>query len=135
MSKKIKITTELIRSLNPRMNLVDNYLKHYGNRGFSLNKFVMLEKIPHSDKVWVLSSLLTRTDAIIFCLDSSLRCLKISAYAYAQYSAYAAATVLAYGAYVDIGDFVAHVNTVTEDDVYYRIETIQVLVYLLEGEA
>lgn len=48
------ISEEFIKSLSPCSDRLENYLSHYSEKSFSLEKFLKLKKITWRDKFWVL---------------------------------------------------------------------------------
>ena len=75
----MKINIELIKSFKPCEDRLLNYSNHYAHKDFTLDQFGELKKITEGDKIWVLSRLLTQDQAVVFCLDASLRCLNADA--------------------------------------------------------
>lgn len=63
------INLELIKSLNPCQNRLDNYIKHYGNRCFTKRQFMGLKSISHEDKLWVAVQLLPEEKARLAAAD------------------------------------------------------------------
>ena len=49
-----KINEEFIASLNPCTDRHENYLKHYSEKEFTLEEFILLDKITYGDKKWVI---------------------------------------------------------------------------------
>ena len=49
-----KINEEFIASLNPCSDRHENYLEHYPEKEFTLEEFILLDKITYSDKKWVI---------------------------------------------------------------------------------
>ena len=49
----MKITTELIKAMNPCQDSLDNYLKNYADFTGSLREFFALTEIATRDKLWV----------------------------------------------------------------------------------
>ena len=50
----MKINEEFIASLNPCTDRHENYLKHYSEKEFTLEEFILLDKITYGDKKWVI---------------------------------------------------------------------------------
>ena len=154
---KIKITTDLIKSLLPADDRIERYLEHYESQEFSLDQFSRLKEISGLDRIWVLCRLLNQDQVIVFCLDAALRCLKLSANTSGYRVAEAAGSVFAATvpsgfdptaiSYSDFAIFAANAAAnvagskaaLADNNIAYAYavgdkESIQVLVYLLEGE-
>ncbi len=89
---KLTINTEVIKTLNPCKDRLDNWLFNYTNRDYSLRKFLALPEIIHSDKLWVTLRLVDNDTRVIFALDCAFSAdAADAAYADAAYAAYCAA--------------------------------------------
>ena len=56
----MKVSSQIIKSLQPCSGRFDNYLKHYSDFDGQIEDFISLDKITYSDKVWVSIRLMTR---------------------------------------------------------------------------
>ena len=90
----MKINKRIIAKFNPCKDRFDNYVKHYGSRTFDVSEFIDLDKITHSDKLWVLLRLAKRETIEVFALDCAIDAYSAAdaAYAAAAYAAYTAAS-------------------------------------------
>ena len=71
----MKISTEIIKKLNPCTERFNNYLKHYEDFSGTLQEFLNLDKITYDDKVWVFTKITTKKQIIkwgILCAESVL---------------------------------------------------------------
>jgi hypothetical protein len=102
---KIKINTDIIKSLNPCKNRLDNWLLHYKAFEGDLVEFLDLPDISYADKVWVAVRVMPRFLVEVFAIDCAFNAAAAdyaasaayAASAYpAAYSASAAATTSAY---------------------------------------
>jgi len=48
-----KITFSAVKKLNPCSERLENALKHYNGKSFTIKEFLSLERLYHDDKVWV----------------------------------------------------------------------------------
>jgi len=99
----MKITTQIIKDLNPCEDRLDNFMEHYPDFDGDHEDFLLLDKITHNDKIWVILRLMERIDIEVFAIDcvvsaSAAAAASAAAYAYAYvydastaYAAYAAA--------------------------------------------
>jgi hypothetical protein len=58
------ITNDIIKSLNPCKDRLDNYLKFYEDKEHTKAQFMELKNITHEDKLWVAFRLMTRDQVI-----------------------------------------------------------------------
>ena len=56
----MKIDSKIIAALKPCKDRFDNYVDNYGDTTFSLEDFILLDKITYDDKVWVVTRLFSR---------------------------------------------------------------------------
>lgn len=73
----MKISIKNILPLDPCEDRLDNYLKHYGDREFTINQFMDLKHITHKDKVWVGFRLLPRHNISLAAADIAESALHI----------------------------------------------------------
>jgi len=85
----MKITTQIIKDLNPCEDRRDNFLGYYPLFSGDHEDFLLLDKITHKDKLWVILRLMDRIDVEVFAID----CAVYANTAYAAYASYAAYTV------------------------------------------
>jgi len=88
---KIKINTEIIKALKPCEDRLDNYLSHYEDFKGDIQDFLLLDKISHSDKLWVTLRLVPRIILETFAVDCAYTAAANAAAAYAANAANAAA--------------------------------------------
>lgn len=81
---KIRINRDIIKQYNPCSNRFDRYLQHYPTFDDGILKFLDLEHISYSDKLWVTLRVLPRHLVEVFAIDMAFA---------AQEYAYAAAAV------------------------------------------
>ena len=68
------ITTEMIKNLRPCEKRFNNYLYYYGeNKTFTYAEFISLKKISFSDKIWVLTYLMTLENLVLFAKEIAYR--------------------------------------------------------------
>jgi hypothetical protein len=104
---RIRINTEIIKSLNPCQDRLDNYLQHYPEFDGDVKKFFKLKHITHQDKLWVVLRLVDHDTRVIFAIDCSFSAYAVAnaayvanaAGAYAVDVAYANTTYTTYAAY------------------------------------
>ena len=84
----IKVDSQIIASLNPCKDRLDNWTKHYSGFKGDLVKFLDLKDITSQDKIWVAVRLLPRFLAEVFAIDCAVA-------ANAAAAAYAAANAAA----------------------------------------
>ena len=65
----MKINKSLIETLNPCKDRFDNYLLHYSNKSFTVQQFMGLKRITHSDKLWVTFRLLSKNKLRLAAAD------------------------------------------------------------------
>jgi len=94
---KIKINTEIIKALKPCGNRYVNYLLHYKDFEGDIQDFLLLDKISHSDKLWVTLRLVPRIIVETFAIDCASAAADYAAYAAAD-ADYAAADAADYAA-------------------------------------
>ena len=131
----MKITTKLIKSLNPCQSRLDNYLLHYKNFKGSARQFFELEHINHSDKLWVVLRLVSHDIQVIFALEGSFAATEYSILAddaHAAY-AYAGAANAAYYAYYAATNAAA-ANAAAAAYKQEQSRQLEALVYLIKGE-
>ena len=71
----MKISTKIIKELNPCCERFDNYLEYYGNFEGNLNEFLALDKISYDDKVWVFTRIAIKAQNVkwaALCAESVL---------------------------------------------------------------
>jgi hypothetical protein len=97
---KIKINKDVIKKLNPCSSRFDNYLQHYDSFNGNITKFLDLENISHSDKLWVSLRVMPRHLVEIFAIDMSFSACQYAVWSatYATYAADAAARSATYAA-------------------------------------
>jgi len=87
--KNIKITTEIIKTLNPCNDRFDIWIEHYNDFNGTILEFLDLENITHSDKLWVALRLLPRHTVEVFAIDCAFSAAAASyAASYANYASY-----------------------------------------------
>lgn len=86
---KMLINLDLIERFNPCNSRISHYMDYYGITDFTIDEFIRLEHLLESDKIWLLTRLLTDDQAAIFGLDIAFRCLEL-ADNIAEYAAYIA---------------------------------------------
>lgn len=109
----MKINTKIIEELNPCKDRFDNWKVHYYIFNGSIVKFLKLENITHSDKLWVALRILPKELVEIFAIDCALAAqfsyyaidasyitsaVSTAYVAYAHADAYAAAYTTTYAA-------------------------------------
>ena len=72
-----KINKAVIAKLKPCKDRFDNYLKHYSDFNGKVEEFIMLENITYSDKVWVMTKLMTKRQNVKWALACASRWLSI----------------------------------------------------------
>lgn len=97
---KIKVNTDVIRSLKPCSYRLDNWLLHYSEFNGDIVKFLKLKKITYNDKIWVAVRLIPLEMKVIFAIDCNFAAYYICdtaghAVHYAAYAANAADVVSA----------------------------------------
>jgi len=92
----MKITTQIIKDLNPCEDRLDNFMEHYPDFDGDHEDFLLLDKITHNDKIWVILRLMERIDIEVFAIDCVVSASAAAAAAAA--SAAAAAAAAAYAA-------------------------------------
>jgi len=85
---KIKVNSDIIKSLGPCKDRLVNYLNHYNELNFDILEFLHLDKISAEDKVWVSVRLMPINLVQKFALECSSRASTYAAksVAYAQAS-------------------------------------------------
>ena len=73
----MKISTEIIKSLNPCLRRFNNYVEHYSDFNGTLEDFVMLENITYLDKIWVITELFTKEQNVKFAIKCASSVLNI----------------------------------------------------------
>ena len=73
----MKISTEIIKSLNPCLRRFNNYVEHYSDFNGTLEDFVMLENITYLDKIWVITKLFTKEQNVKFAIKCASSVLNI----------------------------------------------------------
>jgi hypothetical protein len=53
----MRVNKEIISKLGPCKNRFDNYLEYYSDFDGTLQEFILLDKITHKDKIWVITKL------------------------------------------------------------------------------
>ena len=71
------ITKEYLKSLRPCADRFENYLCHYAKWSGSLAEFLELEKISHTDKVWVFTRSIDKEKQRLFAADCAESVLHI----------------------------------------------------------
>jgi len=92
---KIKVNSDIIKSLLPCEDRLVNYLKHYNELNFDILEFLALDKITTEDKVWVALKLMPKELVAAFALECSSRA---SAYAAKAYTALSVSDKASYAA-------------------------------------
>jgi hypothetical protein len=94
---KIKINTDIIKSLNPCKDRLDNWLVHYKAFEGDLVEFLDLPNISYTDKIWVAVRVMPRFLVEVFAIDCAFNAAADSAAdaAYVSDSASDAASVAA----------------------------------------
>lgn len=71
----MRITTEIIKQLNPCEDRFSNFISNYPDYDGTLEHFISLYKITYSDKVWVVTKLFSKEQNVkwaILCAKSVL---------------------------------------------------------------
>ncbi len=76
------ITTETIKNFKPCKDRLYNYLGHYSDREFTLEEFLGLTKITHTDKMWVSVRLMNHSLQTLF----ACRCAESALHTYEKYN-------------------------------------------------
>ena len=63
------INKNKIQALSPCSDRFNNYVDHYGDKEFTIAKFMELKNITHADKLWVAFRLLPKAAAIAAAAD------------------------------------------------------------------
>jgi len=96
---KIKVNSDIIKSLGPCKDRLVNYLKHYNELNFDILEFLALDKISAEYKVWVSVRLMPKELVVAFARDCASRAStyadKSIAYAPASDTSYDAAQAAA----------------------------------------
>jgi len=79
---KIKVNSDIIKSLTPCKDRLVNYLKHYNELNFDILEFLALDKITTEDKIWVSVRLMPVNLVERFALECSSRASAYAAKAY-----------------------------------------------------
>ena len=130
---KIKINTDIIKSLSPCKDRLDNWLLHYKAFEGDLVEFLDLPNISYSDKIWVSVRVMPRFLVEVFAIDCAFNAADASyassaAYAYAADAAnYAAAAAV----YVNSANSANSAAYAVYDELCQR--QIEVIIYLIQG--
>ncbi len=110
---KLTVTTKKVAALNPCTPSFDNFKAEYPNFKGSIEKFLDLDRISHSDKLWVTLRLVPRIVLEIFAVDCAVKaveyCENASAASYSA-SYLAAASAAAYAAAAVSADDAAYAS-------------------------
>jgi hypothetical protein len=155
----IKITRQVLKSLNPCNDRWENYLNHHSEFEGTLTEFLKLENITPQDKIWVFVRLAPRFLVECFAIDcafaASAEADKVSCayvastafataaadsvtyaaiFAAAYAAAYAAAAAAAYTASAS-ADYAAYASAVSYAAAYAKEQENQLaaMIMLLEG--
>lgn len=133
---KIRINTEIIKGLKPCRYRMDNWREHYNSFDGDIIEFLELDKITHSDKLWVTVRLISQEMRVVFALDCAFSATDSVAAYYAVkatdgYADYAAAYAVAYSAAYSADYFVDYYPAGKKQEKEHQIEA---LIYLIQGE-
>jgi len=90
---KIKVNSDIIKSLTPCEDRLVNYLNHYNKLNFDILEFLALDKITTEDKVWVSVRLMPKELVAAFAVDCASRASTYAAQVVLKSSTYAAHAV------------------------------------------
>ncbi len=135
---KIKINTDIIKSLNPCKGRLDNWLLHYKAFEGDLVEFLDLPDISYTDKVWVAVRVMPRFLVEVFAIDCAFNAAADSAAdaAYVSDSASDAASVAAtYAASATSAAYASAAAAVCADAEYAKSlqRQLEVIIYLIQG--
>ena len=103
---KIKVNSEIIKSLRPCEDRLVNYLKHYNELNFDILEFLALDKISAEDKVWVSVRLMPVNLVQRFAMDCASRASTYAAQAvdatYAAQAVFYASSTASYPGRADL---------------------------------
>ena len=78
MKRNTKINAKVIAKMNPCESRFDNYMLNYGSTfNGNIEDFILLEDIPYSDKVWVITRLFTPRQNIMWAFLCASKVLSI----------------------------------------------------------
>jgi hypothetical protein len=78
----MKITNDLIKSLNPCQDRLDNYIKFYSKKSHTKAEFLRLKNITSMDKIWVVVRLMSKDNLRLAAADIAESVLHIYEKAY-----------------------------------------------------
>ena len=64
----MKVTTEIIKNLNPCIDRLEHYLEHYSDFDGTIEDFLALEMLTHNDKIWVSVRLMSKEQRVKFSI-------------------------------------------------------------------
>ena len=117
------VNIEKISALYPCAARFNNYLTHYEHFRGTLEEFFALDKITHSDKLWVALRLLPRFEVEVFAIDCA-------AVAQGYDTANAAANAAAANAAAVAADYTT--TATTADAIIEQARQLEALLYLSE---
>jgi hypothetical protein len=141
----IRVNKKIIKSLNPCADRYKNYLNHYSDFDGTLEEFLYLEHISHSDKIWLSVRRMPRFLVEVFAIDCAVRSADYAYYAAADYAdsaAYAAdyadyaADSAAYAAAYAAAGYAAAAYAADYAAAYVdeRQNQIESIIYLIQSE-
>jgi len=92
---EIRVNTKIISKLNPCKDRLDNWKQHYSDFDSDIVKFLKLDQITFSDKLWVALKLVPRVLIEVFAFDCAVRADSLGTSVYAAKAATAAAVYTA----------------------------------------
>ncbi len=145
---KIKINTDIIKSLDPCKDRLENWLLHYKAFEGDLVEFLDLPDIFYTDKVWVAVRLMPRFLVEVFAIDCALNAVAdssaasadaaytanyLTTYVTSAADASSAASSAAYAASADAdADAAAYASVAAFAD-WRKQRQIESLIYLIQG--
>jgi len=111
---KIKVNSDIIKSLTPCEDRLVNYLKHYNELNFDILEFLALDKITTEDKVWVSVRLMPKELVQRFAMDCASRA---STYAAKSVNATYAAQAVSHASYA--ASYPGRIDLFAYDAAYY----------------
>ncbi len=129
---KIKINTDIIKSLDPCKGRLDNWLSHYKAFEGDLVEFLDLPDISYTDKVWVAVRVMPRFLVEVFAIDCALNASDAASAASAD-AAYVsdAASAATYAS--DAAAYAADCASGAAFTDWRKQRQIESLIYLIQG--